>query len=176
MPNKRVRMMTEMGLAVALSVVLNFFRLWKMPQGGSVSLEMMPILIIALRWGGFPGMLTGFIYGLAQLMFDAYIVHPVQLLLDYPVAYMLLGLAGFIVIKNRSQRLFYCTAFAGVLIGGLGRFLSHLLSGVIFFGHYAPEGQNVWLYSTIYNGSFILPSLIVSFIIIIPLYKALDMN
>jgi thiamine transporter len=71
------RMLAEIGVAVALAVVLNFLKLWRMPQGGSVSLEMLPILVIAFRWGLGAGIFSGLIYGLLQLMFGAYIIHPV---------------------------------------------------------------------------------------------------
>jgi len=94
MKKNQIRIMTEIGMAVALSVILNFIPLWRMPQGGSVSLEMLPILIIALRWGAGPGMMAGVVYGLVQLAFGPFIIHPAQLVLDYPLSYMLVGLAG----------------------------------------------------------------------------------
>ena len=175
----RVKVMAEIGLAVALSAILNFFPLFKMPQGGSVSLEMLPILIIAVRWGGIAGMISGLVYGLLQLVMGAYIVHPLQLILDYPLAYLLVGLAGFVALKDRiseeglKRRGYYARLLLAVLIGGFARFVAHLISGVIFFGQYAPEGQNVWVYSAIYNGSFILPSVLIAFIVIIPLLKSL---
>lgn len=171
MRDNKVRMITEIGMAVALSVILNFLPLWKMPQGGSVSLEMLPVLIVALRWGTVPGMIAGMVYGFLQLVVgDAYVVHPLQLILDYPLAYLLLGLAGLIPQK-KVGRTGYLSLLGAVLLGGLARFISHLISGVVFFGQYAPEGQNVWVYSAIYNGSFILPSILVSFLVIIPLYR-----
>ena len=175
MKGNRIKMMAEIGLAVALSAILNLLPLFKMPQGGSVSLEMLPVLIIALRWGGIPGMITGLVYGFLQLVMGAYIVHPLQLVLDYPLAYLLVGLAGFITIDSSVNKAggYYFRLLLAILTGGLARFFAHLISGVIFFGQYAPAGQNVWLYSAIYNGSFILPSLIIAFIIIIPLLKRL---
>lgn len=175
MRENNVRMFVEIGMAVALAAVLNFITLFRMPQGGSVNLEMLPILIIAFRWGGFPGMLTGLVYGLIQLILNPYIVHPVQLIMDYPLAYSLVGLTGFMYIRSlnkKSNKSSYINVFFAVTAGGLGRLLSHILSGVIFFSQYVPEGQNPWLYSTIYNASYMIPSLIISFIIIIPLMKA----
>ncbi|MEJ6950877.1 energy-coupled thiamine transporter ThiT [Natronospora cellulosivora (SeqCode)] len=175
MRDKKLRMMTEIGLAVALAVVLNFMTLFRMPQGGSVNLEMLPILIVAIRWGGIPGMLTGFVYGLVQLALNPYVVHPVQFILDYPFAYMLLGIAGFIPVKLKASKkiIVYGTAFIALFLGTFARFISHLLSGAIFFAHFAPEGQNVWLYSSIYNASFLIPSLLIAFVIIVPLLKTL---
>ena len=168
MEKNKVKIMVETGIAVALAAVLQFIPLWKMPQGGSISLEMLPILYIAIRWGLKAGMIGGTVYGLVQL-FNPYVVHPVQLLLDYPVPYMLLGLAGIYNIRNND----YGKLLLAVLTGGLARFSSHLLSGAIFFGQYAPEGQNPWVYSAIYNASYIIPSLLLSYIILLPLLKKL---
>lgn len=104
-----------------------------MPQGGSVNLEMLPILIVALRWGGLAGMATGLVYGLLQLALNPYVVHPLQILLDYPLAYMLVGIAGFFSVRASDEvdRL-YLRILPGVLLAGFGRFLAHLLTGVIF--------------------------------------------
>ncbi|MFW5996166.1 MAG: energy-coupled thiamine transporter ThiT [Halanaerobiaceae bacterium] len=168
-------LLVHIALAIALSAVLNFLPLWQMPQGGKVSLEMLPVLFIALKWGTVPGIITGLAYGFFQLMFDPHIIHPAQLILDYPAAYLFLGLSGLFSKKIRScrkKRLFYWMASA-VLLGVLGRFFSHLFSGVIFFSHYAPEGQNVWIYSIIYNASYLLPSMILCYIVLIPLTNKL---
>ena len=161
------RLITEIGIAIALATVLNFLPIWKMPQGGSVSLEMLPIFLIALRWGGKSGLLAGIAYGLVQLIVNPYVIHPVQLIMDYPLPYMMLGIAGFFTITNRDDNeINYQKLFLAMVTGGLGRFVVHLLSGVIFFASYAPEGQSPWLYSTIYNGSYLLPSLILCYIVI----------
>ena len=175
MKRNQVRIMTEIGMAVALAVIFNFIPLWRMPQGGSVSLEILPILIIALRWGVRPGMMAGVVYGLVQLAFGPFIIHPAQLVLDYPLAYMLVGLAGIFSnkINLKTKVSTYGCLLLAVLTGGLGRFISHFLSGVIFFAQYAPEGQSPWVYSAIYNISYLLPSLLLSYIIIIPLIKIL---
>ena len=175
MKRNQVRIMTEIGMAVALSVILNFIPLWRMAQGGSVSLEMLPILIIALRWGASSGMMVGVVYGLVQLAFGPFIIHPAQLVLDYPLPYMLVGLAGIFSrkINLKAKGSMYGWLLLAVFTGGLGRFVSHFLSGVIFFAQYAPEGQSPWVYSVIYNISYLLPSLLLSYVIIIPLIKIL---
>jgi len=183
---KNTRILTEISMAIALSLILNFIPLWQMPQGGSVTLEMLPIFFIAFRWGVRPGMMAGLGYGIIQLAFGAYIVHPVQLILDYPLAYSLLGLAGLfknkihlkkkifllynkiVITEDIAQVLWILLAMIPAI---LVRFFSHVLSGVIFFAHFAPEGQNVWLYSIIYNGSFLIPSLILSYLILISLKR-----
>jgi len=169
------RMMAEIGVAVALAVVLNFFKLWRMPQGGSISLEMLPVIVIAFRWGIGAGMFSGLVYGLLQLMFGAYIIHPVQLIMDYPLPYMILGVAGIFTIRKESV-LKPLKMFWAVLIAGALRLIVHILSGAIFFGSYAPEGQNVWLYSTVYNASFLIPTALVTYIVLLIVMKALENN
>ncbi len=153
---KNVRVMVEVALAAALAVVLSMLKLYTLPQGGSLSLEMIPVFYVAIKRGGTLGCLTGLLMGLGQLLFGAYIVHPVQLVLDYPVAFALLGVAGFM----RS------TPLVGVVIGCTLRFLAHFASGIIFFGQYAPEGMNVWVYSAVYNASYMLPETAITLVVI----------
>ncbi len=150
---------TEIGVAVALSVVLSMIRVFRMPQGGSVSLEMLPIFYVALRSGGGVGLLAGLAFGLAKLLLGPYVVHPIQLLLDYPLAFAFLGLAGF----------FPKYPVIGIILGGLGRFAMHVLSGAIFFASYTPEGTNVWLYSATYNASYMVPELVIAVIVMLVL-------
>ena len=95
-----------------------------------------------------------------------FIVDPVQALLDYPIAFAALGLAGLL----RTHPLI------GVTLGIAGRFLAHFASGVWFFWMYAPEGVNPIVYSAVYNGSFLIVELAVSLIIIYLLHKRQLLN
>lgn len=161
------RVITEIGLAVALAAVLNlpFLRL-RLPfnvAGGTIALNMLPLFVVALRRGVGPGVIAGVLYGGIDALIDPYIVHPVQFLLDYPVAYGLTGLAGLAAgfvrkVEGRGV-LRWPVMLAGLLIGVIARFGSHWIAGIVFFGSYAPEGQPVWLYSLIYNAGYLLPSL-----------------
>lgn len=177
--NKRlsVRVIAEIGVGVAMAWVLNLFKVFQMPQGGSVTLEMVPIFWLALRWGIIPGIAAGVVYGLVMLFTGAYVVHPIQFILDYPLAFGLLGLAGLFsarLAKGSNKFLQYAFLTLAVFLGGLGRFLVHFISGIVYFGQYAPEGQPVWLYSLIYNLTYILPELLISAIILFLLKKTLD--
>jgi len=148
-------MLVEGGLAAGLAIALSYLRLWRMPQGGSITLENLPLLIYALRWGVKGGFGAGAVAGLVQLILGGYVVHPAQALLDYPIAFGVLGFAGLI----RKP------LWGGMLLGTTLRLAAHIASGVIFFASYAPEGTNVLLYSTIYNGSYMLPNLVISVIL-----------
>ena len=141
---------------------------------------MLPILFIALRWGAGPGMMTGLVYGLVQFALGPFIISPVELVLDYPLPYMLVGLAGIfknkINLEAKGKGRIYGWLSLAVFTGGLGRFISHFLSRIIFFAQYVPEGQSSLVYSAISNISYLLPSLFLSYIIIIPLAKNVIIN
>ncbi len=159
----KTRKLTEIAVSVALACVFHFLRLWEMPQGGSVSLAMVPILFIAFRRGAKSGILAGAVYGLISIIFDGVIYHPLSIFLDYLFAFGVLGIAGFFP-KN----------VWGIILGSavavLGRFFFSLMSGAILFASYAPEGQNPWIYSTIYNGSYLLPELVIAVVLLTVLY------
>ncbi|TDB39897.1 MAG: energy-coupled thiamine transporter ThiT [Actinobacteria bacterium] len=164
MSHRRIVIMAEIALTLALAYVLGWLKLWQMPQGGDVSLAMLPLLVLALRRGLPVGVWAGLLYGVLDLMHPPlYIVHWVQFFLDYPLAFMAVGLAGaFAPALGRAAsrgewgRALGTAVIPGIILGSLGRFLLHLVSGAIFFGDYA-EGQPVWVYSAGYN-SFVFVS------------------
>jgi thiamine transporter len=170
--NQRVRVLVEIALCVALSAVLNLpglrIRLPINIAGGTVSLSMLPIFVLAMRRGVGPAMVAGAIYGLVDVLVDPFVVHPIQFLLDYPVGYAMVGLAGIGAAAWRAtvDRGLHARAQLVVLpfllLGASARLASHWLSGMVFFGANAPSGQPVWLYSLLYNASYVLPSLIFS--------------
>jgi thiamine transporter len=116
---------------------------------------MLPMFVYAYIFGPAAGIAAGVAYGLLQLIQDPFIVHPVQVLLDYIIAFGALGLAGY--CRNNIS--------LGVLLGGFGRFMASFLSGVIFFASYAPEGMNPIWYSMLVNGMVIGTDTAICFII-----------
>jgi thiamine transporter len=159
--------LTEAAIAVALSFVLGLFVLFKMPFGGSVSLEMIPLILLSLRQGWKVGVVAGTAYGLLDLAIDPFVVHPLQLLLDYPLAFGVLGLAGLLKPTVRG-------AVLGATVAVLARFFCHFLSGVVFFASYAPDGWNPFLYSAAYNAAYLAPSLGIAIVVVVVLLKALE--
>lgn len=158
------KLITRVALALALATVLQAFKLYHFPQGGSITLgSMIPILLIGFIYGPSVGLLTGFLYGIINLLTDPYVVHPVQLLFDYPLAFTSLGLTGF--FKN-IKSLGNFTKLLGATIALLGRFLCHFISGVVFFGSYAPEGMSPWIYSLVVNGSIIGAEAVICLVIL----------
>ena len=158
----QTKVIAEIVAAVALAYVLNLVVLFRLPQGGSVTaVSMVPLLWLALRRGPKIGVLGGVVYGLMDMFPQPYIVHPAQFLLDYPLAFGALGMAGF----------FKRYPIAGVVVGIAGRFVCHFLSGVIFFWMYAPAGMNPAVYSAIYNGSYLAVELVFSIIVMYALVR-----
>jgi thiamine transporter len=164
-----VRALAEIGVAIALAAVLGQVRLFIMPQGGSVSLELLPVIFIAVRRGVVPGAVTGLLYGLLQLgLPGAFVYHPVQAALDYPLAFAALGVAGFVDVRGwRSLAL-------AVLLALAARFVFHFFSGLIFFASYAPQWENPWLYSATYNLLYLLPEGVLTTLLLWPALKAYD--
>ncbi len=161
-----LRAWIEAGVMIALAVVLHQIKVYQAPAGGAVTAgSMVPLIYLAVRYGPRFGMLTGAAYGLIDFAFEPYFVHPVQFLLDYPLAFGVLGLAGLAIFRKRPA----LGAVAGVAL----RFVCHLLSGVVFFASSAPAGQNVWVYSAIYNGTYLGPELIISGVLTYFVFAAL---
>ncbi|MFO7941162.1 MAG: energy-coupled thiamine transporter ThiT [Bacillota bacterium] len=164
MDKRRLHIMVEIAMAVAIAMVLSQFRLFRMPQGGSVTLMAVPLLVIAYRWGGKAGFVAGLTLGILRLALDAYVIHWAQFILDYPLAFALLGSAGFMAHKR----------YLGATVGFALRFVCHFLVGATFFASFAPEGTPVALYSLIYNGSFLIPEWIVTLLVAPWLYRRLE--
>ena len=155
------RMIANAALCIALSFLLSCIRLYKLPQGGAITpASMLPLFLFAYVYGLAPGILTGAAYGFLQFIQDAYFVHPFELLLDYPLAFAMLGLCA---LGRRFPEQWGMVP--GIIIGTFGRFLCAFLSGLIFFGMYAPEGQNVFVYSAVYNGFYLIPEAVICIVI-----------
>ena len=155
--------------AIAISIVCSMIKLFEMPMGGSVTLlSMLFVVLIAYWYGPYVGIMTAVAYGLVQFVMEPIFYTLPQMLLDYPLAFGALGLAGFFGKKKWGLQI-------GYLVGVAGRFVFSTLSGVIFFASYAPEGMNPWVYSILYQGSYLLPEAIVTLILISinPVAKAL---
>ncbi len=151
------RTLTYGAICIAIAFILSMIKIpW--PQGGSITpASMLPIFIFAYVAGPRAGILAGLCYGLLQFIQAPYYYSPIQFILDYLLAFGLLGFAG-IIRKN---------IFVVVVFGGILRFICHFLSGVFFFANFAPKGQSVYLYSLIYNGSFMAVEIVICVLILL---------
>ena len=125
-------------VAIALAVVCSMIKLFDMPMGGSVTLlSMLFIVLIAYWYGPYVGIMTAVAYGLVQFVLEPIFYTIPQMLLDYPLAFGALGLAGFFNKKKWGLQI-------GYIAGVIGRFVFATISGVVFFAAYAPEGMSRW--------------------------------
>lgn len=158
--NNNVKALTYSSIAIALGFVLNQVTLFRMPQGGSITpFSMLFIVLIGYMFGVRQGILAGIAFGLLDLLINPYVVHPLQLILDYPLAFGALGVGGLLRNKN---------IIFGYLIGVFGRYICHVISGVIFFGEYAPEGTNIFVYSSVYNSFLGVEAVLTCILLLIP--------
>lgn len=166
------RMLTEAGAMIALAQGLSYIKIFEAPYGGSVTAgSMIPIIVFSLRWGLKSGLLAGLVYGILQFILGGtiYSYHIVSILFDYLVAFAVLGFAG--LFKNSIKGV-----LAGTFLGIFGRFVCHVISGVVVWASYAPEGTSPLLYSVLYNGSYLLPELAITLVIVGILYRPLIRN
>ena len=158
-----VRALCEGALMVALAFVLSFVKLYQLPNGGSLTPAMFPILFFALRWGLSQGLTAGFVFGLLQLLFDgAYAWGWQSMVLDYLLAFTPLGLAG--LFRGKAWGI-----FPGTVVGCLGRYLVHHISGVTIYRIIEPTAipgfgtyDNPHLYSLVYNGVHMIPNMLLA--------------
>lgn len=151
-------------LSIALSFVLSCFRLYRMPQGGSVTPgSMLPIMLFAAVYGVGPGLLVGLVYGVLQYFQGGWFLNVWQFLLDYLLAYGALGLAGLARKLPEKWGL-----YAAMIIAALGRAISATLAGYMFWD------TALWP-SLVYNGTYLIPDtllcILLAFLIAKPVMK-----
>ena len=144
-------------LSIALAFVLSYVKLFRMPNSGSVTLaSMLPLMLFSAAYGVGPGLLAGAAYGLLQYVQGGYFVHPIQFLLDYPIAFALIGLAGLYRFLPKAWSKW--SLYAAMVLGALGRCLSATLAGILYWDT-AP-----WA-SLVYNGAYLLPDTLICIVL-----------
>ncbi len=168
---KNTQELTEIALFAALGLILDFISglitgtIWAF--GGSISFGVIPVFIVAFRRGIKAGLLTGFIVGTLQIILgETTIVHPIQFIMDYVLAYTVVGLSGLFSNNLNSAKI-----VVGIVLGMSAKFMLHFVSGVVYFSEFAGD-QNVLIYSLSYNASYMLPTLIVCIIIVTGIFKS----
>lgn len=151
-------------MAIAIATVIStVLKLPSLPFGGSVTLfSMLVICLVGYWYGPTVGLIAAVAYGVIQFITGPYVVHPIQVILDYPLAFGALGLSGF--FSNKKNGL-----LIGYVAGVFGRFVMHQISGFIFYTEYVGDLHGnllAILSSTIYNLSYLLPEMIVTIILL----------
>ena len=127
MKKSKVYALCEGAIMVALATALSYVKLMELPQGGSVCIGMLPLFIYFYRWDWKHSFLAAFAYGLLQLIFDgAYAWGPTSMLLDYVLAFTVLGVATF--FRKMKGGL-----YLGATVACVCRFLVHFISGVTIY-------------------------------------------
>ena len=165
------RTISYAAVCIAMSFALSYIQLFKMPQGGSVTLaSLLPLMIYSYMFGVKKGVFAGFIYGLLQALQNPWLIHPAQFFLDYPVAFATIGLSGmFRNVKAFEGKPQVAVALGGIVASVL-RYLSHLFSGVFAFSEYA-GGQNPWIHSLGYN-SFVFIDIAIVIVLAIVVFSS----
>ena len=176
----KTRVLVECALMIAIGTVLSNIKIFTMPNGGSVTLlSMLPFVLVSFRHGVKWGLFTGLVNGCLQMLLGfwapptpTFLYFLGEILLDYLVAFTPLGLAG--LFKGKKWGI-----FVGTVVGCLGRFVVHYISGVTIYKILAPTEFMKWTftspsaYSLVYNGSYMLPNTIIALVIAAVLYKPL---
>lgn len=171
--HQKLTALTEGAIMVAAAQALSYLKFIELPQGGSVCIGMLPIFLYCYRWGLKNGLLASLAYGLLQLIFDgAYAWGWTSMILDYAVAFSVLGFAGLFAGKRGGL-------YWGTIFGCFLRFLVHFFSGVTVYRILAPTElfnytfTNPYIYSAAYNGSYILIDLVLCLVIFAVIEKPL---
>ena len=178
--SQKVLVLVEGAIMIALATVLSFIRVFKLPWGGSITLlSMLPIALFSIKRGVKSGMIVSFLFALIQFgqgILDGLFGWGLTLgmliaciLLDYILAFTVLGLAGLFRKKLSGQ-------IAGIALAVVLRFLCHFLSGVVIWHSFGQlwgdfYTENTWLYSLLYNGAYMLPELIFTVVGAVALLK-----
>ncbi|WP_297435715.1 energy-coupled thiamine transporter ThiT [uncultured Clostridium sp.] len=163
-----LKKMIVIGLFSAIAFVLSFIKFVPFPQGGSINLlPMLPILLIGVLYGTVEGITCGLIYGVLTLIMGGHIIGIAEALMDYILSSVVLGLAGVFGRDNKIKIL------AGSILAVVLNLAAVIISGVYFYGMYAPPHMNLWYYSIIYNlsSSGVVGVLSIIVLMILPIKK-----
>ncbi len=155
MKNEKIKRITDCGILMALALALSYWKIFKLPTGGSVSLGILPLLLIASRHGFLTGTICGFGFGFLLLTNGATVVHPLQFLLDYPLAYACIGIAGLIKWNNGLK------AATATTLANIMKLHCHVIAGAVFFSKEAKNFKDALTFSYAYNCGHLIPETII---------------
>ena len=158
--NKTTRILVFSAMCIALASITSMIKVFEFPTGGSITLASTLFAVLpGFFFGPVVGIVAGFAHGILQFFLGPYILTPVQVFIDYGLAFAAFGLSGFFASKKYGLHI-------GYLAACVGRWFFAFLSGWIFFGEYAWEGWNAAAYSAVYNIIYIAGEAVVVLILI----------
>ncbi|KAF5045565.1 hypothetical protein SDC9_153503 [bioreactor metagenome] len=156
-----VSVLVKSAILMGVAFVLNQVTLFRMPQGGSITaFSMFALFLVGYLFGPRQGILAGMAYGLLDLVINPYVIHPIQIFMDYPLAFGAIGIGA--ILRETKQGM-----ITGYLVGVLGRYLVTVVSGIIFWGMYAAEGFSAVSWSFFYNMTYMLPEAVATVAILL---------
>ena len=199
-----------LALATALAMVCGIIPFLNLPFGGGYTIaSMLPIVVVSYMYGIKWGFFTASVYSVIQIVMDLYLgkgstimalftpnsddfmgygVAVAILVIDYLIAYTLLGIGGIFRsrIKNKTLALVLGTVLALSL-----RYVAHIISGYIFYGAWADwfftqdnfyaigdwilnvfSGKSLSLvYSVFYNGLYMIPEIVITSVVAVGISK-----
>ena len=168
--HRTIQALCEGAVLIALALILGLFKFNELPQGGSISFEMLPLFIFITRWGPGWGLIGCFAFGILQVFVQGAVSYGwVSILLDYVVAFGVIGFGGF----------FRGKIFAASVVGAVCRFIIHFISGITIYAIVAPTElfnmtfTSPWMYSLAYNGSYMAIDMALCLVVFGLLYKPL---
>jgi thiamine transporter len=167
MSKMKLTPMIEASVFAALAVILDLLPSIRLSPAISISFAMVPIFIVAFRWGLRVGLISGFLWGLLQVVLgDVWFLTPLQFAIEYFVAFAFVGFAGLLYrpiqksLQNGDRKQLLGWVITGIIVGSIARYFWHFVAGFIFWGESAPEGQSAVMYSFIANGTTVLGAII----------------
>lgn len=154
MLKNKTKRITFSALSIALATVMaTVIKMPSLPNGGSITLfSMLIVSIVGYCYGPATGITAAITYSILQFITGPYVLHPIQVILDYPLAFGALGLSGF--FYNKKNGLIW-----GYVVGVLGRYFCHVISGLIFYTTYVGNFHGniaIILGVLLYNASYVL--------------------
>jgi len=164
--SKSIKVLVFSAMCIALASVTSMIKVFEFPTGGSITLASTFFATLpGFFFGPAVGIAAGFAHGILQFFLGPYILTPVQVFIDYGLAFAAFGLSGFFAGQKYGYQ-------KGYIAACIGRWFFAFLSGWIFFGEYAWEGWGALPYSLAYNGAYIgAEALITVVILLIPAVK-----
>lgn len=161
----KTRQVSEIAIIIALTAVFEIIfsnlGITLFPNGGSISLAVLPLMILTVRYGFVSGLIAASIFGIFQfiLPYPVYFLTPLQYVFDYILPYV--AIPFVVLFGKKSTQL----VVGGIIVFGL-KYLSHVIAGVVYWGEYAPEGFSAWTWSLWYNATYSVPSVILSVVVL----------
>lgn len=155
------RLITEMAIFIALAFIIEVLVSWvpRQPLGGSITISLLPLIVLAYRRGFVISLFAGMIFGLLNWMLAGFViyVHPMEGPLDYILANGAVAVSALVFAKYRGKAKYFAWA---AVVGGLAKYFMHFLSGILFFREFTPEGRHWFMHSLIYNGTYMIPTIV----------------